>query len=271
MTIKEAVAYGAGYLEGYVDSPSKEARLLLMHLSGLDSVALILQEDQCVDEEKFLALLQQRKESIPIEYITNQVSFYSREFYIDEGALIPRPETEILIDKVLEIAREGDRILDVGCGSGIIPITLRLEADAEVSGIDISAEALRVSQENAQRFGVEIPFWQSDLLSSVEQPFDIIVSNPPYIADDYKVPEGLGYEPQNALFGGLQGDELLKRLIDESIVHGARYLCFEMGYDQKESLEHYLESKGIKQYTFYKDLAGFDRGCVVKLKDDDEN
>ncbi|MCF6173486.1 MAG: peptide chain release factor N(5)-glutamine methyltransferase, partial [Campylobacteraceae bacterium] len=208
-----------------------------------------------------------REEFYPLEYILKKTSFYSREFYTDERVLIPRPETEILIDKVVYIAENLDdlTIAEVGTGSGIISVMLAiLLPNTKIIATDISADALEVAKINAKKYDVNerIKFVKSDLLDGVSEKIDIIVSNPPYIKKYEKLEKNLSYEPNIALFGGVKGDEILKKIIDESIKRKVRYLACEMGYDQREKITNYLSSYGLKA-RFYQDLSQIDRGFVV--------
>jgi release factor glutamine methyltransferase len=184
--------------------------------------------------------------------------------------LIPRPETEILIDKALEVAKNFDgslKVAEIGTGSGIISVMLAtLIDDITITATDISNDAIAIAKQNAKNFNVKekIEFIQTNYLDGIDNEFDIIISNPPYIADDFELEKNLSYEPDNALFGGVVGDEMLKEIIDIWHKRKTTYLLCEMGYDQKEPLTEYLNFKGIKEYSFYKDLAGFDRGFIAK-------
>lgn len=267
-TIKEALQEASLIL----GSP-KEASILLQHISGLDQVALILNEEKIFNEyQRYKALIQRRTDDEPIEYITGHVSFYSRDFFINPGALIPRPETEILIDKAVKAAKIFDQkiqMAEIGTGSGIIAVMMALLIeDIHITAVDISEDALKIAKINARRFGVheKITFIQTSYLDGIYDQFDMIVSNPPYIADDFLLENNLSYEPKNALFGGAVGDEILKNIIDIWSERGIPLLCCEMGYDQKSALSRYLANKGINRFSFYEDLAGFDRGFIAYLK-----
>jgi release factor glutamine methyltransferase len=261
MTIKEALKEASLILKN-----QKEASILLRYLTGYDQTQIILKENETLQNyDKYQKIIQRRKNHEPVEYITNTVSFYSKDFFIDHGALIPRPETEILIDKFLEIAKNFDtiRVAEIGTGSGIISIMLALLIDdINIVATDISDLALKIAKINAKKFEVEdkITFIKTSYLDGVSDNFDIIVSNPPYIADDFQLEQNLSYEPDNALFGGKVGDEMLKEIIDIWLDRQIPYLLCEMGYDQKKPLSSYLEEKGIFHYCFYRDLAGMDRG-----------
>ena len=256
-------------LQGVVERPRREAQLLVMALLEKDELWLMTHEADIVEEgEKLASWLERRKKNEPLEYITNRVSFYSETFHIEAGALIPRPETELLIDEVLALAdRDAElTIVEVGVGSGIISTILARELPkAKIIAVDISEEALKVARKNIEAFGLggRIELRHGDLLEPVSETIDILVSNPPYIADNEPLESNLDYEPDLALFGGEIGDEVIKRLLDEVLERGIKIFACEMGYDQKPKVEHYLEGKRYNRLKFYEDLAGLDRGFVL--------
>ncbi len=266
LTIKEALN-----LTSKISSP-KEATMLLSHILKRDNIYLILNEKRELskkEKREFFEALEKLKKSIPIEYILQKVSFYSREFFIREGALIPRPETEILIDKVLEVAKEfkNPKIAEIGIGSGVISIMLSLFLkEVSIVATDISKEAIEIAKENIKRFNIKKIFlYNSSYLDNINQKFDIIVSNPPYVANDFKVEKKLYFEPKEAIFGGEVGDEVLKEIIDLSFKKRVKYLICEIGYDQKERILNYLRDKSYQKVEFYKDLSSFDRGFILKI------
>jgi len=185
--------------------------------------------------------------------------------------LIPRPETEILVERSLEVLsnlparNEPPLVAEIGVGSGIISICLALNSNAKIIASDISDDALNLARQNAAKFGVEdrIEFVKCAYLDQIYGQFDLLVSNPPYIAQDYKLDKFVLNEPHEALFGGKAGDEILKNIILVAKNRGVKYLACEMGYDQKASLESVLELSGFEA-EFYRDLAGFDRGFVAR-------
>jgi release factor glutamine methyltransferase len=266
MTIKEALQQGSKRLKN-----GKEARILLSHYLQKEELSLILIEnDPLTHPEGYFQLIERAYKKEPIEYITQKVSFYSEEFFIKKGALIPRPETEILIDKILQEARhyKEPHILEIGVGSGVISIMIAyLLKNVRITATDISNEALEIAKINAKVFQVEekITFHHTPYIKGIEEKFDIIISNPPYIANSASLEKNLSYEPAIALFGGESGDEVLKDIIDIAYQQAPCILCCEMGYDQKASLADYIQKKGITDITFYKDLSGFDRGFVAKI------
>lgn len=259
-------------LRGVVEFPRREAELLLIAYLQKDQLYFITHQDEILEDNnpRLLEWIAKRSSNVPLEYLTNRVSFYSREFYIDEGALIPRPETEHLIDEVLENVLLNDTltIVEVGVGSGIISIILALHLpNARFIAVDISPRALAVARRNIEAFGLSdrIELREGDLLSCIDESIDLLVSNPPYIADDVALESNLGFEPQNALFGGEIGDEIIRRLLDEVRERKIPTFICEMGFDQRLKVQEYLKDFAVKSLKFYKDLASHDRGFIVKI------
>lgn len=260
-------------LEGKIPRAAREAQLLLMHHLGCDELWLITnQESKISDLDTLYTLVERRALNEPFEYITNSVSFYSENFYIAPGALIPRPETELLIDEVLRTLSDKTAEItfaEVGVGSGIISIMLALlYPNAKFIAVDISENALAIARENIQRFGLEsrIELRHGSFLEPVSEKIDYLVSNPPYIANDAPLESNLDYEPQNALFGGEVGDEMIQVLLNEVLKREINFFSCEIGYDQKDRITHYLGQENYKSLQFYKDLSGFDRGFTLRIK-----
>lgn len=259
-------------LEGVVDSPRREAQLLLMAYLNKDQLYVITHQETLIDDTDptLIAWIEKRSRNLPLEYLTQQVSFYSHTFYIDEGALIPRPETEHLIDEVLLRVDHTQTmtVVEVGTGSGIISIILALHLPhARFITVDISPPALAVARRNIHAFGLSdrIELREGDLLSCVSESIDLLVSNPPYIANDFPLDSNLAYEPQNALFGGDVGDEIIRRLLDEALRRAIALFVCEMGYDQRTKVQEYLKPFAVQSLEFYQDLASFDRGFTLRI------
>lgn len=270
MKINELLEIAAKELKFVCQRPKLEAEILLAYSLEKERIWLHMNYFADVDAKKLFALIELRKNHIPIEYILGEVSFYSREFYINEGVLIPRPETELLIDKASEEITKNNykNIAEIGIGSGIIAIMLALKHnDINITATDINEKALLLAKKNAKKFNVEnrINFVKTSYLNDCKNEFDLLVSNPPYIANNFELEKHLMREPSNALFGGEKGDEIIKNIIDISIEKNIKTIAIEMGYDQKESLSLYLNQKNIKKVSFYKDLAGLDRGFVATI------
>lgn len=269
MTIKEALENASKKLTQSVINPKKEAFLLLAFFLKKDTIFLYANDGLQLDNDKeFFELVDKRANHTPLEYITNKVSFFSHEFKIEKGVLIPRPETEILVEKVAEIIKQtkAKNITEIGTGSGIISIMLAILCeDIKIVATDINKKAISLARENAKLHKVEdkIEFVHTSLIDNIEIP-EILVSNPPYISQSEFLEKHVLNEPHDALFGGEKGDELLKEICkiyknNEKIL----YLACEMGYDQKKSMEDFFKKEQIGDFSFYKDLSGFDRGFVI--------
>jgi len=270
--VRDVLADTTSKLKPFIDRASREAQLLLMKHLKKDELWLITNQNaQVSDVDKLYELVERRAKNEPLEYITNSVSFYSQEFFIDYGALIPRPETELLIDDVLKNFSDTDAkmtFVEVGVGSGIISIVLAQHyKNAKFIAVDISPDALRIAKANIQKFQMQdkIELRLGSLLDSVDEKIDYLVSNPPYIADEVFLESNLSYEPQNALFGGKIGDEIIQNLLDEVLRREINFFTCEMGYDQKDRIRHYLKNTDFESLEFYKDYSNFDRGFTLKI------
>ncbi|WP_104637099.1 peptide chain release factor N(5)-glutamine methyltransferase [Helicobacter felis] len=251
-----------------------ESEILLAHLLGVDRVYLHMHAQEELDGfalERFMRMVKARARGKPIEYITHEVSFYSRLFFVDERVLIPRPETELLVHQASEIIQEYGikNVIEVGIGSGVVAISLALQhPKINVMGTDISMDALEVASINITTFSLQsrVSLMHTSLLQGVEvSPRTLVVSNPPYIPLDYPLDESVRYEPEIALYGGEEGDEILKALIDEAASKRVKFLICEMGDNQKASLSEHLEIRGYRG-IFYNDYAKLNRGFVATLR-----
>ncbi len=259
-------------LSPFIERASREAQLLLMSYLQKDELWLITHRDSELENlEELLFWVERRKRNEPLEYITQSVSFYSEEFFIKEGALIPRPETELLIDEVKKHVQNADapiRFVEVGIGSGIISIMLALYyKNASFIAVDVSQDALNIAKINIEKFGLtgRIELRLGSLLEPISEEIEYLVSNPPYIKNGIELESNLSYEPQNALFGGTIGDEIIKELLDEVLRREIKFFSCEFGYDQKDKIQTYLQDKNYKSLEFYRDYSGFDRGFTLKL------
>lgn len=273
MTIKETIKKNSSRLKYVTHIPAKEVEILMMHLLDKNTIWLHLNYNKEFTKEKELKkLIKKRETNYPIEYLINKATFYGENFLVKEGVLIPRPETEILVENAVKIIKKENRafkVLEIGTGSGIISVMLALLIeDISIIAVDINEKAIELAKQNAKKHNVEhkIEFRLSNLYEKVDEDIDMTISNPPYIADDYKLPENVKFEPSNALFGGKVGDELLKNIIDETNKRDIEYLLCEMGYDQKKPLEEYFKKFSVKEYSFYQDYEKFDRGFTVQFK-----
>lgn len=277
--------YRALYQEGMerlqqagIAEASLDARLLLEYVCGTDRNDMLLRGEQEVtekDAECYRRMLSQRADHVPLQYLTNQQEFMGLRFYVDENVLIPRQDTEILVEEIMKDGHDGKRILEIGTGSGCIILSLlKYSNNCQGTATDISEGALETARKNAKQLGLEVELIRTDLAAGiiaagdtaacVRGVFDIIVSNPPYIASDViptLMPEVKDHEPVLALDGGADGLEYYRRILRETkelLAPGGKYY-FEIGYDQGEVVKALLEEQGCRDVRIVKDYAGLDR------------
>lgn len=248
--------------------PAFEARLLLGFALDRNGAWIEAHRDDLMDDaqaRRFAALVARRASGEPVAYLTGRREFYGREFDVAPAVLIPRPETELLVDVAKRKAgASGARLLDLGAGSGCVAVTLALELPAaNVAAVDVSPAALAVARGNAQRLGAAVRLAESDWFSAVEGEFDLIVANPPYIAQgDPHLDRGdLRFEPAGALASGPDGLDALRRIVAEAPRHlePGGWLFFEHGHDQAEAVRALLETAGFRDIERHRDLAGIVR------------
>jgi release factor glutamine methyltransferase len=257
-----------------------DAEALLLYLLGANRAWLIANGDDEIGEEsasRYAELVERRYRGEPIQYITGETEFYGLPFRVTPDVLIPRPETEHLVEQAIALARElaEPRIVDVGAGSGAIAVALAVHlADARITTIDVSSDALAVARENAARNAVseQVRFLVGDLLEPVAgEEFDLVVSNPPYVADRDR--ESLSvevreHEPAQALFAGEDGLGVYRRLIPAgyaALAPGGTILL-EIGYGQAESVRALLAGSGFEGIYFVPDLRGIARVACGRRK-----
>ncbi len=259
--------------DGSVDqSAGLDARLLLEKVTGLDQIQQILRSDQLLSDtelSKLEELVQQRLSHRPMAYILGSKEFFGREFHVDERVLIPRADTETLVEQVLAFVSENPRkqdisIIDVCTGSGAIGITLALELGCHVTLTDINRDALEVARANAERLGASVTLLEGDLLSPAEGKYDIIVSNPPYLTQTWcdQVSKEVAWEPRLALDGREEdGLGLIRKLVEQSTSHldqgGALFL--ECDYRQAPTVAALLEEHQFVKVELARDLAFLER------------
>jgi release factor glutamine methyltransferase len=255
--------------------PASEARLLLGHVLARPAAWLIAHDDEVIGEDallRFASLVARRKGGEPVAYLVGYREFYGREFGVSPEVLIPRPETELLVDIVLgkgvgagATVKSAARTLDLGTGSGCIAITLALEIpSAQVSAVDASDDALRVARKNAERLGASLRLLQSDWFESLSgESFDLIVANPPYIAegDPHLAAGDLRHEPRQALASGVDGLDAIRRIVTAAPRHlrPGGQLWLEHGYDQANAVHELLAAAGLRDIEQHRDVAGIVR------------
>lgn len=246
-----------------------DARLLLEFICHTDRNALYAHGDQEIEDEKmqeFLQLIEKRAVHIPLQHLTGEQNFMGLDFLVNEHVLIPRQDTEILVEEIMRDLHDGIRILDMCTGSGCILLSLlHYSNDCSGVGVDVSEDALAVARQNADRLAEkQAVFIQSDLFEKVEGSFDLIVSNPPYIRSQEiagLMPEVREHEPHLALDGKDDGLHFYREIIKGAMPHLKRggQLFFEIGYDQGEAVQALLAANGYTEIAVVKDYAGLDR------------
>ena len=278
MIWRELFAEGKGRLEASGNEDSfYDARALLQFVSGMTMTDYPLragEEAGAHEVRVFREVISRRCAHEPLQYITGYAPFFGRDFLVRPGVLIPRFDTETLIEAVLPHLCPGMRLLDMCTGSGCILLTLLLEGPSGVSGTgtDISEEALAVARENAERFHVNAALVQSNLYSNIHGVYDIITSNPPYIRTrviDMLAPEVRDHEPRLALDGEEDGLAFYRRITKgaPAVLKTGGLLAFEIGYDQAESVTAIMEEGGFSRVNVFKDLAGNPRVAAGYLQE----
>lgn len=267
--IAAGVTLGAVQRQSLLDA--LDFRVLLCHALNLSRVSLITQSERALsadEAQRFSALVQRRLDGEPVAYIVGQREFFGLPFAVSDAVLIPRPDTELLVELALERLPPSGRVLDMGTGSGAIAVALaHSRPDAAVSALDVSEAALAVARSNAGANGARVQFLRSDwftaLAAADAAPFDVIASNPPYIASgDHHLSEGdLRYEPVGALTDHADGLSALRILVAGAPAHLAPqgWLLMEHGYDQAAAVRDLLAAAGYAEVQSWRDLAGIER------------
>lgn len=301
MNYRECYENGRAALEAVgIEEAAWDARLLLEYVCGTNRNDLLVHGSRPVDvdkEAKYFELLEKRKQRIPLQHLTGVQEFMGLEFKVNEHVLIPRQDTEILVEEVLKNLHDGMNVLDMCTGSGCILISLlNYSNDCNGVGVDISEDALKVARENAEKLlagemvsegecwdavddvqcdfmeeaqsggadTAQFTFLQSNLFENVTGKYEIIVSNPPYICSNViptLMPEVKDHEPMQALDGTEDGLFFYRKIVDESksYLTGGGMLYFEIGYDQAEAVSKLMEMSGFVEINVVKDYAGLDR------------
>ena len=275
MTLQEALQQGAKLLEDSgIAAPRLTAEVLLCHALRCERPVLYAHPERQLREVEWIhygRYLHERLQGKPTQYITHHQEFFGRNFRVTPDVLIPRPETELVVETTLGIARGARRILDVGCGSGAIAVTLQLETGARVCGTDVSAAALAVAADNGRRLGAQIEWVRGDLLSAIaDHSIDLVVSNPPYVPLGDR--NGLqrevrDYEPDVALFAGPTGFEIYERLVSDAarVLRPGGWLVLELGYNSRDRVAGML-GPHWRDARVAPDLAGIPRVLACRLE-----
>lgn len=252
-----------------------DAWYLLEYVTGINKALYYARPDKVPEEkevEQYFALIEKRSHRIPLQHLLQEQEFMGIRFLVNEHVLIPRQDTETLVEEALKVVKDGDKVLDMCTGSGCVLLSILMHTKAaHVSGVgtDISEDALKVAEENAKNLGVKTEFVQGDLFENIVpgKKFDLIVSNPPYIrtSEIEKLEEEVRlHDPYIALDGKEDGLFFYRRIITDSILYMNQggWLMFEIGHDQREDVEGLMKEAGYSNISTKKDLAALDRVVV---------
>lgn len=270
MNTAPAIAPGTTLADALRQAPLDplENRILLTHALGISRVELITQSERRLtpqEAQRLSHLIQRRLAGEPIAYLTGEREFYGLALAVNPSVLIPRPETELLVELALERLPPHGRVLDLGTGSGAIAIAIAHQRpDAQVCAVDVSAEALAVAARNAERHRVRLRLLQGDWYGPLHgERFDLVVANPPYIhADDAHLTQGdLRFEPSGALTDRADGLSALRAIVRDAPSHLApdAWLLMEHGYDQAAAVRHMLTERSFAEVQSWRDLAQIER------------
>ncbi|MDO5724846.1 MAG: peptide chain release factor N(5)-glutamine methyltransferase [Tissierellia bacterium] len=277
MVISELLNKGNDLLNrADIENHKNEVKLILCKLLDKDQSFIHSYPDYELDKEiesKFFDIINKRVKAYPLQYIFGELDFYNLKLKVSESVLIPRKETEILIEKIIDIAKEFEepKILDMATGSGAIAITLAYNIlNSKIKALDISEDALNIARINKENYKLNnLELFKSDLFENVNERFDIIVSNPPYIktSDIKDLQREIQYEPKIALDGGTDGLKFYKIIISKAYkyLNSGGYLAFEIGSDQAKLIDSLLNDYGYTDIKVIKDYAGHDRIIIAKV------
>ncbi len=267
-TLHELRKYGEAYLaEAQISDAKTDAWLLLEHAAHITKSYYFMHMQEEIpgeDADYYKKLIRRRAARIPLQYLTGEAWCYGNRFLVNHHVLIPRQDTEILIEEAVKRLHTGMKVLDLCTGSGCILISLLKQKMISGTGTDLSASALEVAKKNAAYHRVKAEWMKADLFEGIEGSFDLIVSNPPYIPEEIIPlldPEVRDHEPAMALKGGSDGLDFYRRITKEagSYLQKGGWLCLEIGYDQGESVRRMLIMNDYRDVSVTQDYAGMDR------------
>jgi release factor glutamine methyltransferase len=259
-----------------IESARLSAEYLLAHVLGLSRLDLYLDFDRQLSENELAPLrelVKRRGQGEPLQHLLGTIEFCGQTFAIDKRAMVPRPETEQLVELITncQFSIANLRIMDVGTGSGVIALSLAKQfPEAEISAVDVSEQALSLARENAARLGLtdRVRFRKTDLLDDLPERFDLIVANLPYISmeDRQSLSREVLRDPERALFGGESGDELIRKLIEQSPSHlnPVGLIALEIGINQAEGLTEFLRQKNYHDIQSKRDYSGINRFLLAR-------
>lgn len=272
MNLSSALIYGRKTLEeANIIDAQVDAWELLEFTCGCDKSYYYLHRDEELSKEQerqYRERIEKRASHVPVQYITQKAYFMGLEFYVNEHVLIPRFDTEVLVEEVLKRTKDGACVLDMCTGSGCILLSILHEKKNCMGvGADISEKALKVAKKNAEDLGILVSFVHTDLFEHITGKYDIIVSNPPYIQTDVINTldiEVKDHEPVLALDGMADGLYFYRKIVTQSpaFLNDGGYLCFEIGYDQGRAVSLLMKEAGFDEVTVIKDLSGLDRVVI---------
>lgn len=270
VTVRDALdSAGVAITAAGCETPRLDAEVLLAHVLGVDRAALAMDPDRPVEgaavREFQDAVRRRAVERVPVAYITGVKGFRHIDLQVDPRVLIPRPETELLVEAALGLP-EGARVHDVGTGSGAVALALKHERPGlVVSASDVDEDALAVARANAHRLGLDVSFSRADLLTGADVALDAVLSNPPYVAEGDRpslAPEIVRHEPAVALFAGPDGLDAIRVLVDQAAATSASMLALEVGDGQAEAVGRLMTGAGFRGVQVLRDLAGIERIVV---------
>ncbi len=273
MNLASLLTYGKEHLKDYIDTYQLDARLLLEYVLNEDRVYILLHRDEVMSEDiitRYKLLIEKRKTNYPLQYILKAQWFMDLLFTVSEDVLIPRSDTENLVVEVIEKIKENKykSCLDLCTGSGAIGISIKKYTQASVMLSDISDKALAIAKENASKNDVNVKIIKSDLFKNIEEKFDVIVSNPPYIpSEDIKgLQKEVLFEPHIALDGGVSGYDFYEEIINNAndYLNDKGLLAVEIGYNQGNYIKSLFLENGFIDIRVLKDLQGLSRVVLGK-------